>query len=650
VFIHDEGDLGGRSVFVDANADLGFPSEKVTFQGSASIYCFTNVTGSLTVNTGAAGSTANVFGTALFNMGLGGTTINQRGSSDVVNVGGVLGLGTLANINGPLTLHNDAGLSDLNIHDELDGVNHPFAQIADHAIAGLTPFPIYTYFGSTRNLSVFGGTGNNTYLLTGSPAHNVQLETGPGQDTTNVQANLAYTTIATTTGVGGGGNDVVNLGTPAGSVIGILFPVYIYNSRSSDHVNINGSADSSTRNVTLSNTGPSAGVAGLAPAEINFAAGSVSTLSVSGGTGDNTYTVASTPASDLVVLDTGSGTDATNVQTTTVPLRVNTTTGGGGGGNDVVNIGYNNSVAGILRSVAISNGPSYDRIYINDSADTANHPGVVISNAGAASGVTGLAPAGIYFNAAFCNQLEVNTGGGTNTVTIPSTPALTSVTLNTSAVGAAAVNLQGGGARIIVNSAGADTVTIHNTGGTVDGFFRGVAVNGNGSSTVVVDDSSRNRDETYSITQNTVTAARLGVDPLLTYSGLGRLVVYGGTAVTSDLYTIDSTSCPLDVIGGAGGTGINCFSISPFSNSLASITAPLNIVGGGADVISFWDQYNPNSETYNFDSVPGQLTLTTLPVAINFSGMGGGVYLQTNGMSTVNDLSGTVIVDGTPPC
>jgi hypothetical protein len=35
---------------------------------------------------------------------------------------------------------------------------------------------------------------------------------------------------------------------------------------------------------------------------------------------------------------------------------------------------------------------------------------------------------------------------------------------------------------------------------------------------------------------------------------------------------------------------------------------------------------------------------------VNFSGIGvGSVYLETNGASTVNDASGTVQVDVTPP-
>jgi hypothetical protein len=643
VVLHDEG-IHSDSVDVLASTFGGWSYESVIFGGLTEIDCKVNDTRSVTVQTGAA--KVNVLATASFFGGL-GTAIVQWQGDDVVNVGsGRDGQGTLANINGPLTVGNFADYNlDLNIHDELDTLNRT-ATISGAAITGLSNGTINTYDFALDNLTVNGGTGNNTYNLTGSPCHaSVTLNTGNGHDTTNLQANRVPTTIATTADDGGGGNDVVNLGTPAGSLSGIQAPVTIFNGPSRDSVNINGSADAGDHNVTFSDTGPSAGIAGLAPAEIYLNSYSVSTLSVRGGTGNNTYTVASTPAYTSVTLDTGSGIDTTNVQVTTAPLAVNTTTGAGGDGNDVVNIGSNNTLAFISRTVTILNSSSSDHININDQADAGDHPNAVITNAGA-GGVTGLARAAINFTSSSCDRLVVNTGSGHNTVMIPSTPANELITVNTGTGGGAAVNVQGSSVPVVVNEAGSDTVTISNAAHTVDGIA-GVAVSGNASSTVVVDDSSHSGDETYSITQNTVNAARLGASPLLTYGGLGRLVVLGGNAVTNDLFTIDSTSCPLDVHGGAGP---NCFSISSFSNSLATITAALHITGSGADVISFWDQLNPAAETYNFDSVPSMLTLTTLPVEIDFSGMGGGVYLQTNGLSTVNDPSGSVIVDGLPPC
>jgi hypothetical protein len=632
VWIHDEGDPSARSINVFVGSIAGADYEQVQV-GSAEIDCKTADTRNIYLLTGN-GSTTYVYDTP----GVVGTTIVQRGTG-LVNVG----RSTLATINGPLWLLSGSGRSTLNIIDQLDGVNRTVT-IGSAGITGLSNGPIYLGDSAISDLVVHGGTGNNTYIVTGTPAtSSLTLDTGAGRDTTSLQANTVPTTI-TTTGGGGGGNDAVYVGSPAGSLAGIRATVMISNGPSSDHVFVDGSADGGSHNVTIADAGPSAGVAGLAPAEIHFTSASVSTLSVFGGTGNNAYTVASTPALAGVALDMGSGIDTTNVQTTTAPLTV-TTTRGDGGGHDMVNIGNANGLARIAGTVTIFSLVSRDNIFINDRADDADHPNVVISNAGR-GGVTGLAPADINFTSAFCNTLVVNTGTGNNTVTIPSTPANTLVTVNTRAGGAAAVNVQGGSVPVIVHAGGADTVTISNTDHTVDGIA-GVAVSGNANSTVVVDDSGYSGDETYSITRNTLNAARLGTSPLLTYGGLGRLVLFGGNAATNDLFTVDSTSSPVDVYGGVGPTS---FRISPVSNSLASIAGPLTVTGGGADVISFWDQLNPASETYTFDPVPGILTLTTVPVEVDFSGMGGGVYLQTNGASTVDDPSGSVIVDGSPPC
>jgi hypothetical protein len=69
----------------------------------------------------------------------------------------------------------------------------------------------------------------------------------------------------------------------------------------------------------------------------------------------------------------------------------------------------------------------------------------------------------------------------------------------------------------------------------------------------------------------------------------------------------------------------------------------------GADALVFWDTANPNAETYTFDGIPSMLALATVSTfATNWSGMAA-VYLETNGMSNVNDLSGAVLADVQPP-
>src|SRR5262249_51336157 len=97
------------------------------------------------------------------------------------------------------------------------------------------------------------------------------------------------------------------------------------------------------------------------------------------------------------------------------------------------------------------------------------------------------------------------------------------------------------------------------------------------------------------------------------------------------------------------GSGSNRFDLTPTAQYLAAVAGPLNLVGGGADTLVLWDTANPNAETYTFDGIPSTLALATVPSFLTrWSGMAA-VYLETNGLSTVDDPSGTVLVDVPPP-
>ena len=55
-----------------------------------------------------------------------------------------------------------------------------------------------------------------------------------------------------------------------------------------------------------------------------------------------------------------------------------------------------------------------------------------------------------------------------------------------------------------------------------------------------------------------------------------------------------------------------------------------------------------SSDAYTFDDVPSTLALATVPAfATRWSGMAA-VYLETNGLSTIDDPSGNVLVDVPP--
>src|SRR5262249_46791430 len=133
---------------------------------------------------------------------------------------------------------------------------------------------------------------------------------------------------------------------------------------------------------------------------------------------------------------------------------------------------------------------------------------------------------------------------------------------------------------------------------------------------------------------------------LLVYNNLAGLALNGSSG--DDQFNIESTAGRTATTITAG-TGNNRFDLTPTAQYLAGVAGALNLQGGGADTLVFWDTANPNAETYTFDAIPSMLTLATVPtLATNWSGMTA-VYLETNGMSTVYDPSGTVLVDVPPP-
>jgi hypothetical protein len=326
----------------------------------------------------------------------------------------------MSGIGGSVNVFNGPSYTHVNIDDSADGASH-VVTIGAGGVSGLAPAPI-TFSGvSVNTVSVRGSSGNNTYTITGSQAFGgTTLDTGGGVDTTNVQATPYALAVNTTTSPGGSGNDVVNLGS-GGSVQSITGAVTILNNPSRDQVFIDDSADGGNRNVTIS----SGGVSGLAPAAINFTSFSVSTLSVRGGGGTNTYTVSGTPALTSVTLDTGAGVDTTNVQATSATLAVNTTTSPGGSGNDSVNLGSAGSVQSIFGAVTILNNPSRDQVSIDDSADGTGR-NVTISS----GGVTGLAPAALNFTSFSVSTLSVLGSAGNDTFTLTGSPAVGPITLN----------------------------------------------------------------------------------------------------------------------------------------------------------------------------------------------------------------------------
>jgi hypothetical protein len=549
VAIDDSADAGNRTVTIGSGGVTGLAPAAINF-GAVSLNTLTvsggsgnnsyTITGSqayqgTTLNTGAGVDTVNVQATPY------ALSINYQGGggSDVANLGNA---GSVQGITGAVTIYNGPSYTHVAVDDSADGGNRTVT-IGSGGVTGLAPAAINFTSFSVNSLSVLGGSGNNTYTVAATPVTtSLTLNTGGGVDHVFVQATSAPTSVITNSGNGGGGSDIVSLG--GLSAQGLQGAVTIYNGPSYTHVIIEDVNDSSNRTVTIG----SGGVTGLAPAAINFTSFSVSSLSVLGGSGNNTYTIAASPATTTMSLDTGGGVDTVNVQATSVPLAVNTTSGSGGGGNDVVAIGNAGSLAGVQAAVTVLNTRSHDRLTVNDSADPGNHPAVTVS----ASGITGLAPAALNFTSSSVSTLTVNGGSGNNAYTVTGTPASQGTTLNTGS-GTDTVNVRGSSSPLTVNSAsgsGADVITLGDGSNTLSGIASAVTLNAAPTDSLVINDQGFSGARTYTVSPTAVTWSP---GAPVSYSGLRSLTVNGSAGGdTFDLSAGTSSTAAVTLNGGAG--------------------------------------------------------------------------------------------------
>jgi hypothetical protein len=304
----------------------------------------------------------------------------------------------------------------------------------------------------------------------------------------------------------------------------------------------------------------------------------------------------------------------------------------GGSGNDGYHI-----VGAISTLVNLYPGSGSNTVTIDDGSNTADTTYTVT-----ASAVTWTGSGPINLNGSF-TSLVLTGGSGDNSYNVQSTPSGSSTTLNTGG-GVDTVNVHGTAGLLTINGAGRGTVAISNGASTLGGIGHVIINEPSNSAAVTVDDSGSAGSTTYTLTSTQVAAAAWP-NFLLVYNNLASLNLKGGSG--DDSFAVESTASATATTITAG-SGSNRFDLTPTAHYLAAVAGPLSLFGSGPDTLVFWDTANPSAETYNFDDIPSNLTLTTVPVSINFFGMAA-VYLETNGMSTVNDPSGKVLVDVPPP-
>jgi hypothetical protein len=619
--------LTGTSVQRSGSAPITFLSGGINFvnvNGGTGNNTY-NITGTesgwaTALNTGSGADNVNVNATGAFSTLAVNTTTGLLATVNTVHLGTG---GSMAGILSPITFDNGPRYDALTLDDSTDSGNRT-VNINTLSITGLSGGAINWTNASVNTITILGGTGTNAYTVNAPQAYlGTTLDTGSGADTVNVLAISAPLTVDTLSGGGGPNSSTVNVGN-AGSLAGIGAALTIHNNPAYDTVIIDDSADGANRTVTVS----AGGVTGLAPNPINFTNFSVSNLTINGGTGNNVYTITDTPVVFFgsMTLDTGSGTDTTNVLADSAPLTITVSTGSGN--NDTVNVGNAGSVQGIQSQLMVVNHPGYTTLNVDDSTD-AGARNVTLDDVAFLGTITGLAPAVISYYDVDMANVNVTTGTGADTVAV----------LDIGPIGIA-------GMLTLYNNSNT-TVNVGNAG-SVQGIQSPLmVVNHPGYTTLNVDDSADPTGQNVTLNDVANLATITGLAPaVISYydTDVAAVNINGGSG--GNVFDIEATSpyAPTTVNAGAGA---NIVRLTPIGQYLAPI-GPLTLNGSGADILEFFDTANPASETYNFDNVPSNLTLTTVPVSVNFFGMAS-VYLETNGASTVNDPSGTVLVDVPPP-
>jgi hypothetical protein len=627
-----------------------------------------------------------------------------------INVGNA---GSVAGIQGALNLANKVGTHDtVNINDQNDAATKQTVVLTTLVGAGGSSL------GAVNGL----GAAQITWAAAGNPIVNLNL--GHGASTVDVFGTVVTTNVvnsaAATINVG-------NNGSSAGSVAGIQGPLNLENTAGAlDTVNINDQNDNVDQTVGLSTI-----VAG---------ADSEGALVGLGAAAQITWDYSGTSA---VNLNLGVGAGAVDVFGTGVTTNIfNSTAAAINVGSDGT---FDGSVALIQGTLNLANtAGALDTVNIDDRSDSGPQAVSVgtITGLGSAQGtvvgMTGAAPINWDFASTSAVNLRLGTGAShvsvlstgvttnifnkanatidvglgdtvagirgalnlenenaldtininsqvdTDTVAVPLTVTLSTIT-RPGDTSLGAVDGLPGGARItydyfdtsVINlNLGAGTINVKATGVTTNitnsasphinvgsndgdsGVLAGIqgALNVNNVQVSVIIDINDSGDPTGQFFSMDSLPGRPGFEQITSGAfGLGGSISFENFNIVNvslrggfggNTYDIFATGANTDIFGG---DGANTFNVIPGGSLSAAIGSRLALHGGiNPSTLNLSDQNDVLVETFNFEIArpgTGFLGLGSTPgFDLSFFDMRGGVNLFTNGFSTVNDSSNTVHV------
>jgi hypothetical protein len=206
--------------------------------------------------------------------------------------------GALSVVSVPLPFGRGVALT---VDDSADA-KHREVTLSGTEITGLAPAIISYAAARLGSLKVLGSSAGSTYLVSETPSSPVSgfrvlLQGGHGKDKFTVAATTGPLTID-----GGGGADTVTLGNPeSGKVDGLGGAVNVINTGGKTQLIVDDHGDTTGRAVAVTDKD----ITGLPSAAITYNPGSISSLTVDGGSGADSFTV--TPSKQVSFIINGNG-------------------------------------------------------------------------------------------------------------------------------------------------------------------------------------------------------------------------------------------------------------------------------------------------------------------------------------------------------
>jgi hypothetical protein len=526
-----------------------------------------NDTTSLTVWTGVGRTAVHVLATGPF-VTTNVVTNSQAGVARV-DVGNHHLTGDLA---GTLNVESTSGTNALRIDDSKDTMS-PTVSLSTLSINPDDLEGNSTPWGKVAGL---GADINYEYSNTAS----LTVETGTAPATVDVLAT------GTPTDIVGNGPMTIHMGKD-GSVAHITHVLNLENTSgtSQSTITIDDSEDGNKHTVTLRtlahnradaehDADPWGQVSGLAPANINYEYADTSSVTIDGGTADNTYNVRATGQSTPGSLFFGN-------------IYLNT-----GTGDDTVNVGERDTLDDLLWPISVNGQGGFDSLYVNDQASRTGQNYALTDH-----DINGR---GAWF-------AEIYYSG------------MTTVVLNGSRAGSVyqVFSTHSGAAYFLDGGAGDDEFIVGaGFNANLAEVAGPVSINGIGGRDSLVLRDLLGGPGKYGVYDDIVfTGPQTG--PYVEYFGMSSVELDGSNAGArfNVFSTAAGTSYTLD-----GGSGDDTFNVTPpLVQNILSIAGPLTLNGGGgSNTMTVDDRQAAADDTYSISS--GGIKRTK-SAAISYSGL-----------------------------